>query len=94
MSAATHSTPLAVKACALGFDGSRVMARILNSPAVLGSLRMDLITEPPWLPVAPKTTRIFFAAMIEILLLSLRQKGLLIHLYISELWGKGIVAGF
>ena len=65
MSAATHSTPLAVKACALGFEGSRVMPRILNSLAVLGSFRMDLMTEPPWLPVAPKTTRIFFAVMME-----------------------------
>ena len=63
MSPATVSTPLASRALALGLEGSRVMPRILNSLAVWGSLRMDLMTEPPWLPVAPKTTTIFLLAM-------------------------------
>ena len=60
----THSTPFSVRALALGFDGSLVIPRILNSSAALGSPRTDLITEPPWTPVAPKTTRIFFADIV------------------------------
>jgi hypothetical protein len=47
-------------ALALGLEGSRVTARILNCAAALESPRMDLMTEPPWTPVAPKTTMIFF----------------------------------
>lgn len=51
-----------------------MMPRILNSLAVLGSLRMELMTEPPWLPVAPNTTRIFFSAMIDKQFLELRTR--------------------
>lgn len=36
------------------------MPLILNSLAVRGSPRIELITDPPWVPVAPKTTRIFW----------------------------------
>jgi len=53
----TISTPFAARACAFSLEGSLVMPRILNSFAVRGSARTDWMTEPPWFPVAPKTTR-------------------------------------
>lgn len=56
----TSSQPWSASAFALGLEGSRVTARILNCAAALESPRMDLMTEPPWTPVAPKTTMIFF----------------------------------
>jgi hypothetical protein len=56
----TSSQPWSASALALGLEGSRVTARILNCAAALESPRMDLMTEPPWTPVAPKTTMIFF----------------------------------
>jgi hypothetical protein len=64
----TTSQPLLARAWEEGLEGSRVMARMANWEAALGSARMDLMTEPPWFPVAPKTTRSFFAADIFMLL--------------------------
>jgi hypothetical protein len=52
------STPCFSSACAAGLETSRVMPRILNSLDRVGSARMCLMTEPPWLPVAPKTVMI------------------------------------
>ena len=60
----THSTPFFASAWALGLDGSRVIPLILNSLAVRGSFKTDLTTDPPWTPVAPKTTRIFCDDMV------------------------------
>ncbi len=60
----THSTPLADKAWAIGFEGSLVIPLILNSDEAVGSERTDLITLPPWFPVAPKTTSIFFPDIV------------------------------
>ena len=41
------------------------MPRIWNSLAVLGSPRTALMTEPPWLPVAPNTTKSFLSAIFK-----------------------------
>ena len=54
-SAVAHSTPLEARALAAGLVMSRVMPRILKAEERVGSARMALIIEPPWLPVAPKT---------------------------------------
>lgn len=54
----TSSTPLAASALAFGLFTSRVIPRILNSLDKAGSARMASTTEPPWLPVAPKTVMI------------------------------------
>lgn len=51
----TTSTPLAAKAWAAGLEESRVMPLIVNSFERTESARTASITEPPWLPVAPKT---------------------------------------
>jgi hypothetical protein len=55
----TSFTPFSANATADGFEGSLVIPMIWNCSAEMGSLRTELMTEPPWLPVAPKTTRIF-----------------------------------
>src|SRR5690348_9453613 len=57
----TTVTPRSERATADGFVASRVTARIENSAAEDGSLRIAFTTEAPWFPVAPKTTRIFLA---------------------------------
>lgn len=62
----TTSTPLSFKAWLAGFDGSRVIPLILNCWDKTGCSSTPLITEPPWLPVAPKTTRSLL--MMELLL--------------------------
>jgi hypothetical protein len=49
------STPLLAKSLAAGLESSRVMPRRVNSLERIGSARTALMTEPPWLPVAPKT---------------------------------------
>lgn len=54
-SALFSSTPLWERAWAAGLEGSLVIPRILNSLDKTGSTRICLMTEPPWLPVAPKT---------------------------------------
>lgn len=59
------SAPWSASFLAFGFVGSRVTARIWNCSAALESLRIDVTTEPPWEPVAPKTTRIFLDAMLR-----------------------------
>lgn len=58
------STPLFSNACAAGLLVSRVIPRILNVAAVLGSLRRDSTTEPPWIPAAPKTTTSFLSELV------------------------------
>lgn len=59
----TVSAPRLSKAFAEGFDTSRVTPRTVKASLVLGSPRMALTTDPPWVPVAPKTTRIFLDAI-------------------------------
>jgi hypothetical protein len=54
----TTSTPFSASSWAAGFDVSRVIPRILNSCESLLSLRSCVITDPPWLPVAPNTVMI------------------------------------
>jgi hypothetical protein len=54
----TISTPLAESACAAGLLTSRVTPRSLYSLERTGSASTALMTEPPWLPVAPKTVNI------------------------------------
>lgn len=46
--------------------------RILNSFDNLGSARTLLMTDPPWLPVAPKTTKI----LLMVALYSFKKNGL------------------
>jgi hypothetical protein len=60
------STPREMSAWVAGFVKSRETARIVNFAAVLGSSSIDLMTEPPWIPVAPNTTRIFLLDIVEI----------------------------
>jgi hypothetical protein len=55
----TSFTPFSAKATADGFEGSLAIPMIWNCSAERGSLRTELMTDPPWLPVAPKTTRLF-----------------------------------
>jgi hypothetical protein len=55
---ATTSTPFFASSWAAGFEESRVIPRILNSCESLLSLRSCVMTEPPWLPVAPNTVMI------------------------------------
>lgn len=45
---------------------SLVTPRMVNSLERTGSLRMDLITDPPWLPVAPNTVMILDMTVIDI----------------------------
>jgi len=61
------------RAAAAGLRGSLVTAWMWNSAVNEGSLTIVLMTEPPWLPVAPKTTRIFLEAMssFDLVLLNL-----------------------
>lgn len=40
-----------------------MIPRSLNSLAAEGSDRTELMTEPPWLPVAPNTTKTFLSDM-------------------------------
>ena len=54
----TSSAPFSARALADGLELSLVTALILNSCAKVGSARICLMTEPPWLPVAPKTVMI------------------------------------
>ena len=54
----TISTPAAAISCAAGLLVSRVTPRSFHFFDRAGSARMVLMTEPPWLPVAPKTVRI------------------------------------
>jgi hypothetical protein len=55
--ALTTSTPRAARDWPDGLEGSRVIARSLNSFESTGWARTTLMTEPPWVPVAPKTVR-------------------------------------
>jgi len=52
----TTSAPRDASFCALGDDGLRVMHRTCQ----LGRARKVFATEPPWFPVAPTTTMIFW----------------------------------
>lgn len=45
--------------------GSLVTARTSYSAEATGSFKKVLATEPPWLPVLPSTTKIFFADMFD-----------------------------
>jgi hypothetical protein len=44
---------------------SLVTARTANSAAIFSLPSIDLMTEPPWIPVAPKTTRVFFSGILD-----------------------------
>jgi len=61
-SAATISTPREAREMDLGDDGSRVTPRSTYGEGE--SERNCESTEPPWLPVAPRTTRSGFADMM------------------------------
>jgi hypothetical protein len=60
----TKETPFSARATAAGLEASLVTPRTSNLELVDGSSRIVLITEPPWLPVAPKTTIIFLDDII------------------------------
>ena len=60
---ATVSAPRLSKAFADGLEVSRVTPRTAQDFLMLESPRTALTTEPPWTPVAPKTTRIFLLAI-------------------------------
>lgn len=57
---ATTSTPFSASALDLGLETSRVIPRTANCDEALESPRMDSMTEPPWVPVAPNTVTTFF----------------------------------
>lgn len=65
----------------------------MNASLVLGSERIALTTDPPWVPVAPKTTRTFFDAISvessEILDVGLIRGVLLDDLRLGEVPGVG-----
>ena len=60
---AAVSAPKLSKAFADGFVVSRVMPRTAHDSLILESPRTALTTDPPWIPVAPKTTRSFLVAI-------------------------------
>jgi hypothetical protein len=61
---ATVSAPRLSKALADGLEVSRVTPRTAHDSLIFESPRTALTTEPPWIPVAPKTTRIFLLAIV------------------------------
>lgn len=67
-SAETISAPCAISFLDASLEISRVTPRTAHSSLSLGSLRKVWTTEPPWLPVAPKTVMMFLLAMVETLL--------------------------
>ena len=63
---ATVSAPKLSNFFADGLDTSRVTPRTVQVLFVLGSPRSAFTTEPPWLPVAPKTTMTFLADIVRV----------------------------
>jgi hypothetical protein len=61
----TTSIPCSATAIAAALEGFLVTARSWKHSLVTGSASTALMREPPWLPVAPKHTSIFFGAMAE-----------------------------
>ncbi len=70
----TRETPLSARAAAEGLLGSLVIPRSWNCSASTGSFSTVVMTEPPWLPVAPKTTSIFIEAMLRFLKAQTKSK--------------------
>ncbi len=62
----TTSAPSEARALALSLVGSRVTALTLNWLEALESPRIDVTTELPCLPVAPKTVMVCFAIFADV----------------------------